>query len=509
LGKFFTPDALKDRRYIGRLSFAINYKLHDLNVMGYHLVNLSIHLVNTFILYLIVVLTFRTDALRESKLDATAVAFFIAMLFGTHPLQTQAVTYIVQRFTSLTALWYLLSVLMYIKWRLKHRGIFYAISIVSAVFAMKTKEIAFTLPVVLSLYEFVFFKGYIKRRILYLLPLLLTMCIIPLTLIGIDRPLGEIIGDIDRATIVSRELSRPEYLFTEFRVIITYLRLLFFPVNQNLDYDYPVYHTFWEYEVVGSFFILFGLFCLGLLLLRSSGDMKLVGYGILWFFITLSVESSIIPIPDVIYEHRMYLPSVGVFIAVIVTVFRLLKRRWAVVVLIAVVLVLTGATYARNRVWTDELSFWKDVVSKSPRKARVHNNLGLMYTKRGMFEEAMKEYQIAIRLRPNHAGTHYNLGNIYLYTGKLDNAIEEYKTAIKLEPNYIEAHTNLGVAYKKKGLLQKAAEEYLTVLSLKPDFAPAHYNLANVYLEMGEKEKALRHYHIANKLDPSLKIPAF
>ncbi|MBI4823704.1 MAG: hypothetical protein HY805_05685, partial [Nitrospirae bacterium] len=235
-------NALKSR-YIGYLTFALNYKLHGFDVTGYHVFNITIHILNALLVYFLVVLTFRTPYLsnppsspfnkggKEGDLEKGGyIALFSALLFVSHPIQTEAVTYIFQRLASLCAFFYLLSLVLYIKWRLQvtlsltlpHQGggkwwgrlhyfrrlspspnplprgegvrgrvmplLLYLASLLSAILAMKTKENAFTLPIVITLYEFFFFKGSLGKRVLYLIPLLLTMLIIPLTLIGIDKP---------------------------------------------------------------------------------------------------------------------------------------------------------------------------------------------------------------------------------------------------------------------------------------------------------------------------------
>ncbi|HAM51632.1 MAG TPA: hypothetical protein DCP92_13465 [Nitrospiraceae bacterium] len=307
-------DDLKSR-FIGHLTFALNCKMHGLNVTGYHIVNLLIHIINALLVYWIVILTFRTPALKPSHNNyqrfADLIALFSALLFVSHPVQTQAVTYIVQRFASPATLFYLLSIASYIRSRLsteRHtRFIFYIISFISAFLAMKTKEIAFTLPVMITIYEIMFFEGKLTKRILYLIPLLLTMAIIPFTLLSLDKPVGSLISDVSEATRVETTVSRMDYLFTEFRVIVTYIRLLFLPIGQNLDYDYPIYRSFFDSRVFLSLLVLTSIISFGIYILcryrRSAPHIKLISFGIFWFFIALSIESSIIPIVDVIFEH--------------------------------------------------------------------------------------------------------------------------------------------------------------------------------------------------------------
>lgn len=521
-------------RSIGYLSFALNYTFHGLDVTGYHAVNLLIHIINAILLYSLVMMTFKTPRLDGSVLREKSghIALFAGLLFAAHPLQTQAVTYIVQRFASLAAMFCLLSLVMYIKSRQiseeaddqgLEAGLFsgknlfyYALSVFSAVLAMKTKEIAFTLPVMVAVYEFLFFKGKIKRRILYLTPLLLTMLIIPLTLIDINRPVGDVISDVSEKTMVQPVVSRGEYLFTQFRVIATYIRLLFLPINQHVDYHYPVSSSFFTPDVYLSFVFLLIIACSGIYIFCRSGNSaphtRLITFGIFWFFITLSVESGIIPIRDVMFEHRVYLPSAGVFIAVSTIAFMALHKIQSrkkgldilfVCILAIIVLVLAAATFARNRIWGSELTLWEEVTERSPDNARGHYNLGTIYKGKGRIQDAVHQYETAIRLDPEYAEAYNNLGNIYREKGSLDKAIELYRTAIISYPQYSKAYNNLGAAYALKGALQKAEENYLTALKFDPDFAEAYNNLGSIYKSRGQLNDAVIHFKKAIELQPS------
>ena len=173
-------------RYVGFLTFALNYKFDGFDVAGYHAVNLSIHILNAFLVYFLVLLTFRTPFLTRSRLTEKAgvAALFSALLFISHPVQTEAVTYIFQRLASLVTFFYLLSLTAYVKSRLSsgrtQRIGFFLLSVFSAIIAMKTKENAFTLPIMIALYEFFFLEDSLRRRIVRFIPLLLTMAIIPL-----------------------------------------------------------------------------------------------------------------------------------------------------------------------------------------------------------------------------------------------------------------------------------------------------------------------------------------
>jgi tetratricopeptide (TPR) repeat protein len=583
-------------RKVGYFTFAVNYRLHGADVAGYHIVNIAIHIINGLLVYFLLLFTFRTPyfnnssapplSLRggrvglsssqpssvstlNSQLSTQFVSLAAALLFVSHPIQTQAVTYIVQRLASLATLFYLLSLVMYIKGRLASQRqakakveakvekdtapnfrpqssvsapvlTFFVLSFLSAVLAMKTKEIAFTLPLVIALYEFMFFEGGLKKRMLFLVPLLLTMLIIPMELIALGRPTGEIIGDVSEATRVGTAITRWEYLFTEFRVIVTYIRLLFFPVNQNLDYDYPVYHTFFDPNVFLSFLFLMSIFGIGVYLLYKSrqkargegqeeknkgregvspnairllpiASYRLIAFGIFWFFITLSVESSIIPIADVIFEHRLYLPSIGGFIAVTAALSIVWerikgKRQWAGMAaaggLGVIIIILSGATYARNNLWLDEVSFWQDVIKKSPSKTRGRVNLGYSYSKQGRFEEAIREFQTAIRLDPDDYQLYNNLGVAYKGQGRFNEAILEFQNAMRLKPDDGMTYYNLGNVFREMGDYKNAIQHYLVAVKYEPDIPVIHNNLAIAYIGQGNKKEAEREFRTAIDIDP-------
>jgi hypothetical protein len=342
-----TAAAVGASRWIGFTTFALNYHFGKLDVFGYHLVNICIHLASAVLVYFFVLLTLKTPYLKDSSISryTASLSLASALIFVAHPIQTQAVTYIAQRFTSLATLFYLLSLVLFIKARLhnlrgakfyspSHLGCYLG-SLLAAFLAMKTKEITITLPAIILLYEFFFFNPSLRsltRKLVYLIPLLLTFFIIPLNLYGIGlfgisdgtfigiAEVGDVIGD---ATQETKALSRTDYCLTQFNVISTYIRLLFFPVNQNLDYDYPISRTFLEFPTFTSFLFLASIVAFGVWMFKNS---RLISFGIFWFFITLSVESSIIPIRDVIFEHRVYLPSVGFVMFLTVAIYQMMDQ---------------------------------------------------------------------------------------------------------------------------------------------------------------------------------------
>ncbi|MBI5642764.1 MAG: tetratricopeptide repeat protein [Deltaproteobacteria bacterium] len=535
MGNFWPPSG---PRYLGYLSFAINFYSGGLDTTGYHVVNLFIHIINGCLVYLLVAATFKTPWMAKAGMkDACSTGFILGLitsiLFIAHPVQTQAVTYTTQRFASLATLFYLLSLVLYVKWRAADEGggfkktVFYVAALASAIAAENTKEISFTLPFAVVLYELAFFDGPFKKRALPLIPFLITLVIIPLTILGPEMGIGGGGVDIGERTreLQIRDLtalSRHDYLVTQFRVIITYLRLLVLPVNQNLDYDYPLLRSIFTPEALLSFLFLLALFAGAVYLFFLSRKKAcplglLTGAGIIWFFMTISIESSIIPINDLIFEHRLYLPSIGAALAfggVSLYGINLLREKAGIKasaaalaggLIVATALPLGAATYLRNNVWGDEITFWEDAIRKSPGKARVHNNLGSVYYKRGETGKAMDEFKAAVRLKPNFADAHYNLAIAYKDMGLMDAAITELEDAVRFQPGKANAHNNLGLAYLSKGRIMESIEEFNITLRLQPENYRAHNNLGLAYKSLGRLDEAAFEFRTALSISPGFE----
>lgn len=504
-------------RYVGFLSLWVNYRLGELDVRGYHAINIAIHIANALIVYIIVSLSFRTPFLNRSRLKKYShhIALFSGLFFVSHPLQTEAVTYILQRLVVLSAMFYLFSTATYIGSRLSSRRLsrygLYALALISAFLGMKTKENTFTLPIAITIYEFIFFKDNIRKRGLLLFPFLLTMLIIPFAYFNMN---SGFVNAIMESTTVAPGMSRTNYLFTQFSVVVSYMRLLLFPVDQSVDHNHALFYSFFEPQVFFSFILLLSIFGFGIYMLRHSRKEfagRLLTFGIFWFIVTLSVESSFMPIGEIMVEYRIYLPSTGFFIVVVVLFYSLFdyaKKTWPFFgkafapLLLLTVVVMSGAAYARNTVWKSEISLWEDVVEKFPQNSRAHNNLGAAYFVAGLTDKAIKHYSTAVILRSDFAMAHNNLGLAYKTKGLTDKAIEHYLTALKLKPDYVEVHKKIGFLYDELGLIGKAVEHFNKVLTFRPDDAEAHNVLASFHIRRGQINTAVEHLQEAIRLKP-------
>lgn len=517
-------------RFLTYLSFAFNYSLGGLNTFGYHLFNVIVHIFNSALVFAVALLFFRTAALKDKGVEmyALPVALMASFFFAAHPVQTQAVSYITQRFASLTALFYLLSIACWLKWRTSERSgraVFYGVALLSAIAAQLTKETGFTLPAVIVLLELAFFMGTGSKwkRCAALVPFILVMAIVPLLLFA-PGIFGEGISGVSETTRVQQlidldKVSRHDYMATQFRVMVTYFRLLVLPVGQNLDYDYAIYKSFFAPGVILSALLVIPIFALGVFLLgrgiKGGGPLKLIaGFGVLFFLISISIESSIIPINDVIYEHRLYLPLAGAalfFSAALMWLFEYSKKRfklalsplaWAIIAVVFLAGPLAAATFTRNSLWADDLLFWKDAVAKSHEKGRVHNNYGRVLYKKGFTAEGMAEFKAAVELDPVTPSGYYNLGNAYKDLGRMEEAIKAFEIAISQEPGKLNARNNLGLAYFTVGRYAEAVEQFEAILARNPNDFRARNNLGLAYSAMGRTDLAEEEFRAAISIKP-------
>jgi tetratricopeptide (TPR) repeat protein len=462
------------------LTFALNYRFGGLDTFGYHVVNIGIHFINGLLVYWLTLLLLSNPVISGGGREGWRewLSLGAALVFVSHPVQTQAVTYIVQRLTSMATMFYLLAACLYIKGRYVHtsgegKGYlwFYLGSLISGLGAFLSKEISFTLPLMLLLSEFFFIRrdGKINRKLI---------------VSGLAVVAGAVILGLIFKLAPTREtndISRWQYFITQFRVISTYIRLLLVPINQNLDYDFRLSQSLWEAKTLLGGIFLLGLLSIGVWLYRKY---RLISFGVFWFFLTLSVESSIIPIRDVIFEHRMYLPLVG-YVLVLAGVFYYLrekiKPRIAVIIWGALVLGLGASAYARNQIWRDDLLLWHDTVSKSPNKARPHDARGKALIEKGNYELAEKDFIKALEIDSTFDNSWYNLGYIYDQDGKFKEAWDCYTKAIKYNSGYAKAHNNRGVISLSIGNYDLAEMDFKQAILANKYASMPYYNLAKTY----------------------------
>jgi tetratricopeptide (TPR) repeat protein len=481
-------------RFLTVFSLAVNYHLHQLAVGGYHLFNLALHIGTAVLVWRLILLTFNTPGMRGNVLSpyAEEISLFTAFIFVAHPMQTEAVVYIWQRSVLLEAFFCLATVILYVRSRLTTQGgFFYKCSLITALLALLSKETAMSLPLMLVLYEFCFLKdkgGFPWKRLapffIFIIGLLILMIF--------AQPANVQVKNSYFLHLLGNGTLFNSYFLTQCKVWLTYLRLLCVPLGQNMYYDYPLVQSWFDPVMLAA--LLF-LTALAVLAFKIRPGYLLVSFGILWFYAALLADSSFLPLQDVICEYRPYLALVGYALGVVGLLYHVFAgcRPWLVrAVLVLAVGWYAVLTYQRNFVWQDELSLWKDVVSKSPGNKMAHNNLGTIYRDSGKVDKAMAEFNTAIAIDPHFAGAYVNRGVIYQMKGQVQKALVDYDMAIRLAPDIPSAYNDRGLLYLDQGELDKALADFNKSLEFTPSLA--YYNRGLIYLKQGRSDLALEDF---------------
>jgi len=453
LQNYFSPSKLLKPRAVVDLTFALNYRFGKLDVFSYRLVNVMIHTLNGFLVYFLIFVILKqlpefstpsnSSISKSSDFSIETISLFSALIFVVHPIQTQAVTYTVQRYASMAAMFYMGSMLFYIYARTaQHRAKekagnkldflgLYTLSIACGMLALLSKENTATLPGAILLAEYLIIdrtRHNWKKKLPWFALAFTFWVLFVFFISGLfsgelgDRNLLEDVSAITKETVT---VSRWRYLCTQFNVLIVYIRLLFIPIRQSLDYMYPFKSGLFDGLTPLALIFLIGMVGYGV---RSIKKRPVIAFSIFYFLVTLSIESSIIPIRDALFEHRLYLPMLGLGLFVSYQLFHHLssKRLLVLAVSVSIIVSLGTATYLRNKTWQDNTTLWSDVVFKNPHNYRAYNNLGIALIDQGFTEEAIDHFLAAVRIMPDYEKAHNNLGAALFKQGRTEDAITHY-----------------------------------------------------------------------------------
>ncbi len=534
------PEFHSAKRPLPNLSFALNYYFHKYDVTGYHLVNIIVHVLTAFLVFLVFRQTLFLTGQKNDLLAAAAALFWLV-----NPVHTQSVTYIVQRMNSMCALFYLLSLFAYIRARLdwqktggfrkKHLWLF-SLAVFSFIAAMLSKQIAATLPVFIVLYEWFFIRDldvkWLEKNAKWIglgLVLLAVSIISYLHFAAMEQILK---------LFLKQDFTLAERLLTEPRVVVFYLSILLLPLPSrlNLEHDIAVSTSLLD-PVTTLLSVITIVLLLVVAVIAARKKHKILSFAILWFFGNLVIESSVIPLA-LAYEHRTYLPSVFLFLAVAHYFFSAAKNHLkpAAALFAGLILLFSGLTLARNHTWADLERFHRDCLKKSSEKPRVLLNMGVFHFKDEEYEKALRYFKKAKKLERNYAKTYLKIGHayskinktalaiknlknglvlnpdaiegyktlgmVYIQLDKPDKAISQFRKALKRAPDYIPARINLGVAYGMKRQYEQALSQFRKVLELDSEHYQAYNNMGFVYEKKGEKEKAVKAFQKALDIKP-------
>ncbi|MFH1038214.1 MAG: tetratricopeptide repeat protein [PVC group bacterium] len=494
-------------------TLALNYRAGGLAPFGYHLFNALLHILSACLIYLIF---FR---LRRKKIEVNStvylpdnrLAVLAGLLFVAHPIQTQAVTYIIQRGAGLSGFSCLLSLYLYCRGRQGGSPFNYGGAWLAGLFGVFSKEGAAALPLLLGLWELLFGPGEGWRRKLKAwlpfaaLPLIIAAVIWRTAGTGNSGfyyalNLQSSLPSVGLADSAARIFSRWVYAVTQVRVLLTYLRLLFLPVRQTVYYDFPVSQFVFQNAVPVSFLALLSVIIAAVRLLRSA---RIVSFGIFFFLISLLPTSSVIVLLPLVSEHHLYLALAGFAWAFPVILGRILPGRWFGIAGALIVLCLVLLTYARNLVWLTPFTLWRDALRKAPHLASLHDAMATVYIERGEYGAAVRESRKAFELDPGF-NAHHNLWAAYHNLGRYSEAEEVARRMADLFPRDAGARQALALTLIERGATGEAEKELLAALELQPGLARPHFLLGRLYQRQGASGKAGDELRTAIRLAPYL-----
>lgn len=495
-------------RPILSFSFALNYALSQYNVWSYHLFNLIIHILSALTLYGIIRRTLLTDRLKEKFGRYSAVlACITSAIWLVHPIQTESVTYIVQRAESLMGMFYLLTIYTAIRaMQSRHSHLWTILSVVVCTLGMVTKEVMATAPVLVLLYDRAFisrsFSSALKKRVVLYLGLAATWIVLAYV-VSISTTRSETIG-------LSVPISPLDYFLNQFIAITQYIKLTFWPAHLCLYYSAPVIRL-WNLILPPMLLIV----ALAVVTLWGFVKNRTWSYPLVWFFVILAPTSSFVPIADLIFEHRVYLSLAGPAVLAVTTGFLLLCRfsksnllsrpaAWlGFSIAAAVIIALTTRTIYRNRDYRSALSIWQSVVKAVPASYKGYNNLGNEFKKQDEIQQAIVCFQKALNIYPDYKNAHLNLGKIFKAQDRLNESSYHYRHILRKDPNHIEANFNLGVVFQLQNKLDLASDYYHRTLKLDPNHIDAQNNLGAAELSQGKLDEAVKHFNRVLKIDPN------
>lgn len=504
----FWPALLDGQRVVTDLTFALNYAQAGLDTWAFHVTNLAIHLAAVLLAFLLA----RRVLRMAGSPGADGLAVVIAGMFALHPLQTEAVSYVVQRAEAFASAFYMATLVLLLEADRRRmtgrRWVAYAAALTCFVLGLGAKVIVITVPAsYLAMMATVPGPDVRDQLATWRTRLLRTS---PFLMVGAWWASSTLRGIEHRPDAgFSVPGSDPgSYVLTQVRACATYLRLLIWPAGQSVDWGLPLSRSIAEPAVLLSGAVIF------LLALAAAWSfwrwhrdaalgptVRAAAFGFLWFFVVLSPTSSFVPLADALAEHRVYLASWGIFAALVV-IGELLLRRLAVphrtwVAAGAVALAwcaLATATWARNAAWENRVALWTDAVAKAPRFWRPHASLGQAWRIRGDLASAIDEFQTALEIGQSSPGDRvfvlHKLGLVLNDAGRSAEAVPPLREALRLDPGNPDLLAGLAVAALNMRDLQESERLALDALSVAPEHADALNVLGSVRLISGDASAA-------------------
>ncbi len=487
-------------------SFALDYAVWGLDPWGFHLTNNVLHALNTALVFILCVRLVQTGRPHQEMRKALITATVAALLFGLHPLHVESVAWVTERKDVLYSLFFLLSVLVYLKYVSSSglgRRLLYALALCLFAMSLMSKSMAVTLPVVLLVLDYyplrrLSFKWAVVEKI----PFLFLSLLVSLMTAFAGRPDG-LLGPLKGHTVLER-------LFLPARNYIFYLYKMVLPVRLAPYYPYPVKASPFAMEYVLALVLFAAITLLGIWTYRRQ---RVFSAAWLYYLLTLLPIIGLMRFSGFVAADRYtYLPSLGPFMLAGLGAAYLMgtggRRRMVATACVTAVILATLAamTVRQTGVWKDSITLWSHEASLYPDRAPVaYYNRGLAYAKVDDLARAIEDYSTAIAIRPGHTKSYYNRGLAYGMQGRYDLALEDYNTAIRIGPKYAKGYTNRGLTYGMQGRYDRALEDYNTAIRVEPEYVKAYINRGVVYGMQGRYDLAIEDLDTAILLGPGNK----
>lgn len=446
------------------LSFAVDFHTWGLYPIGFHLTNTLLHILVAWLSFLFLYKLFELFS-EEKKVSSqnTFIVFLVSLIFLVHPLQTEAITYVAGRADALSSIFCLLSLLFYIYFREKKKIGKFVLSVIFFILGLLTKEQIILLPALILLIELVCFTKRIdKKSIIKITRLVGLFFVISLLYFGLRLTVlnfKEFFFDFSSYTDEAYMSNVFYRLLTFFFVMISYFKLLFVPTSLHMAREVPIITSVFSPYVL-SFIVL--LILIIILCIKTWKKNRLITFGFLWFFIILLPRTNILKINRPMYEHWLYLPMIGFWLALFLLILLIAKKiREArkkeifetgfYTIILVLCFIFCILTVLRNRDWRDPITFYEKNLRYTPNSFIQYNNLGMAYAQAGWHEGAQTSYQKAIEIKDIYPQVHHNLANSLVATDKTDQAIAEYKKAIEISPEFILPYEGLLNIYFAQG----------------------------------------------------------
>jgi len=481
-------------RPIVTLTYFIDYHFWKLNAFGYHLLNLLLHVFNSILVYFLA-----ASIAKEKK-----IALLASLLFALHPVNSEAVNVISFREDLLVFLFFMSSLLFYIRldnYTNPKKTFVYISSLILFLLSLFSKEMAISLPIIIILYDYYYGKAapilnrFKSRYAGYFIVSTLYLLIWGLFIGNKNSPFKHI------------DYSFYKGIFTMSVTVMNYLQWLFIPTGIHAAInDHTLVFSALTPKVTIS--ILLISICL-IIAFKTFRRSRGTSFSIAWFFITILPVTNIFLLNNIMASRYLYIPIFGfcLFLSILLLKLSSFKpvrscKLLAKYVIAVILIIYSMLTVMRNTVWRDNISLWSEIAKHYPNNALAHSNLGLYFFENNLFDSAINEYSKALHLSPDAAAYYNGLGACYYSKGMPDEAIVQYKKALILDPKALKAYNNLGLALNEKGMYKEAIECFQTIVRMDPQFLPAYNNLALVYIKMHRWEDAKRILKSAIEIDP-------